>query len=76
VALNRLGTLYAELGQHEVSLQYHLKHLDLLQGHDRFIAKYNVAIAMRLCQKFSLARLEIDLALQIVQDKSVSFEWC
>ena len=60
------------MGSYEVSLQYHLKHLDMLTNHERFIAKYNVAIAMRLCQKHNLSRIEIDQALQIVEHKSVS----
>ena len=72
LALNRLGTLYSLLGHHEVSLQYHLKHLDMLTGHERFIAKYNVGIAMRLCAKLSLSKIEIEQALQIVENKSVS----
>lgn len=73
LALNRLGTLYGRMAQYKVSLQYHLKHLDMLTGPERFIAKYNVALAMRMCGKSESARNEIQSAIKIVEERNVSF---
>lgn len=72
LALNRLGTLYGLLNQHQVSLQYHLKHLDMLTGHERFVAKYNVGLATRLLGKHTTAKMEIEAALVIVEQRNVS----
>lgn len=72
LALNRLGTLYGKQNQFKLSLQYHLKHLDMLSGPERFIAKYNVALAMRMCNKLDSARDEIQSAIRIVEERHVS----
>ncbi len=34
----------------------------MLTGHERFIAKYNVGLATRLCGKFEVAQVEIEQA--------------
>jgi len=44
----------------------------MLTGHERFIAKYNVSLATRFCGKYSQAQVEIEGALQIVEQRNVS----
>lgn len=56
LALNRLGVLYGELNEYNISQEYHTKHLDMLSGYERFVAKYNLALALRMCGKFSEAK--------------------
>jgi hypothetical protein len=44
----------------------------MLTGPERFIAKYNVGLTTRLCGKYSVARVEIETALKIVESRNVS----
>ena len=44
----------------------------MLTGQERFIAKYNVGLATRLCGKYSVAKVEIEAALKIVESRNVS----
>ena len=72
LALNRLGIVYGLRSQHYISLQYHLRHLDMLSGPERFVAKYNVGLAMRLHGQIDAAHAEFTDANAIVSNKKVS----
>ena len=74
LALNRLGIVYGMRNLHYISLQYHLRHLDMLTGQERFVAKYNVGLAMRLHGQLDSAQIEFTDANMIVSNRKVSFK--